>query len=200
MEKGYNDVVLSSLCGEGIFYTSPSHRKGFFSAKTSTTTTTFMSHCLGHRSIAFSINCRLVEIVVFVISRVIMTFNLQVLYFAIAYRGVDSFTFFGQRSSVPQYSTSIGSTCHFKIDEVQRNRNNFQLQMSADQTDFVKADDGEALQELFSSYCDKDGLMTKNTLKTEISVIKELLVRRFMYFLSFNITIFHIRISSYDFF
>lgn len=51
--------------------------------------------------------------------------------------------------------------------------------MSADQTNFVKADDGEALQELFSSYCDKDGLMTKNTLKTEISVIKELLVRRF---------------------
>lgn len=69
--------------------------------------------------------------------------------------------------------------------------------MSADQTDFVKADDGEALQELFSSYCDKDGLMTKNTVKTEISVIKELLVRDFVYFLSLDISIFHIRISSY---
>ena len=141
--------------------------------------------------------CRLVVIVVFVLSRVIMKFNLQVLYSAIAYRGVDSFTFFGQRSPVSQYSTSIGSTCRFKVDEFQNNRYDFQLQMSADQTDFVKADDGEALQELFSSYCDKDGLMTKNTLKTEISVVKELLVRGFVYFLSFDISIFHIRISSY---
>lgn len=141
--------------------------------------------------------CRLVVIVVFVLYRVIMKFNLQVLYFAIAHRGVDSFTFFGQRSPVSQYSTSIGSTCRFKVDEFQKNRYDFQLQMSADQTDFVKADDGEALQELFSSYCDKDGLMTKNTLKTEISVVKELLVRGFLYFLSFDISIFHIRISSY---
>lgn len=129
-----------------------------------------------------------------------MKFNLQVLYFTIAYRGVDSFTSFGQRSSVPQYSTSLGSTCHFKIDEFQKNRYNFQLQMSADQTDFVKADDGEALQELFSSYCDKDGLMTKNTLKTEISVIKELLVRQFVDFLSFDKSIFLIRVRSYHIF
>lgn len=41
----------------------------------------------------------------------------------------------------------------------------------------VMADDGEALQSLFSSHCDKDGLMTKNTLQTNISAIKELLVR-----------------------
>ena len=44
----------------------------------------------------------------------------------------------------------------------------------------VMADDGEALQSLFSSHCDKDGLMTKNTLQTDIAAIKELLVRFFI--------------------
>jgi len=36
-------------------------------------------------------------------------------------------------------------------------------------------EDGETIQALFSSHCDKDGLMTKNTLQTDISAIKELL-------------------------
>ena len=45
----------------------------------------------------------------------------------------------------------------------------------------VMADDGEALQSLFSSHCDKDGLMTKNTLQTDISAIKELLVRFYLW-------------------
>jgi len=40
---------------------------------------------------------------------------------------------------------------------------------------YVKADDGDALQSLFLKHCDRDGLMTKNVLQTEISAIKELL-------------------------
>jgi hypothetical protein len=46
----------------------------------------------------------------------------------------------------------------------------------------VKADDGEALQSLFLKHCDKDGLMTKDILQTEISAIRELLVRLFLLF------------------
>ena len=43
-------------------------------------------------------------------------------------------------------------------------------------TETTKADDGEALQSLFANYCDQDGLMTKETLATQISAIRELLV------------------------
>ena len=50
-------------------------------------------------------------------------------------------------------------------------------QMAATET--TKADDGEALQSLFANYCDQDGLMTKETLATQISAIRELLVRVF---------------------
>jgi len=46
-----------------------------------------------------------------------------------------------------------------------------------DAENIVKADDGAALQGLFASHCDEDGLMTKATLQTDISAIKELLVR-----------------------
>lgn len=46
-------------------------------------------------------------------------------------------------------------------------------------TETTKADDGEALQSLFANYCDQDGLMTKETLATQISAIRELLVRVF---------------------
>lgn len=41
--------------------------------------------------------------------------------------------------------------------------------------DFVKADDGEALQALFEKQCDKDGLMTKASL-VSIPMIADLLV------------------------
>ena len=43
-------------------------------------------------------------------------------------------------------------------------------------TETTKADDGEALQSLFANYCDQDGLMTKETLASQISAIRELLV------------------------
>ena len=43
---------------------------------------------------------------------------------------------------------------------------------------FTKADDGDALQILFSKHCDKDGLMTKQIL-TSVPVIKDLLVSSF---------------------
>jgi hypothetical protein len=57
-------------------------------------------------------------------------------------------------------------------------RNVIRLQMANDaKEEYVKADDGEALQALFASHCDKDGLMTKTTLETDISAIQELLVR-----------------------
>ena len=56
--------------------------------------------------------------------------------------------------------------------------NVIRLQMANDaKEEYVKADDGEALQALFASHCDKDGLMTKTTLETDISAIQELLVR-----------------------
>ena len=54
-------------------------------------------------------------------------------------------------------------------------------------------EDGETIQALFSSHCDKDGLMTKNTLQTDISAIKELLVR--FYILMFAPIILHRFIS-----
>ncbi len=57
-------------------------------------------------------------------------------------------------------------------------RYNVGLQMVSDGGGFVKADDGEALQSLFSTNCDKDGLMTKEDLQTKIVVIKELLVSK----------------------
>lgn len=48
---------------------------------------------------------------------------------------------------------------------------------SADESmvDFVKADDGEALQALFEQQCDEDGLMTKASL-VSIPMIADLLV------------------------
>lgn len=55
--------------------------------------------------------------------------------------------------------------------------NVIRLQMANPKEEYVKADDGEALQALFASHCDKDGLMTKTTLETDISAIQELLVR-----------------------
>ena len=48
--------------------------------------------------------------------------------------------------------------------------------MAKAEDDYVKADDWEALQALFASHCDKDGLMTKSTLEKDISAIQELLV------------------------
>ncbi len=51
----------------------------------------------------------------------------------------------------------------------------------------MKADDGEALQALFASHCDKDGLMTKTTLETDISAIQELLVRRFHFVIRIDV-------------
>ncbi len=50
------------------------------------------------------------------------------------------------------------------------------LQMAKAEDDYVKADDWEALQALFASHCDKDGLMTKSTLEKDISAIQGLLV------------------------
>ena len=44
-----------------------------------------------------------------------------------------------------------------------------------DVLDFVKADDGEALQALFEKQCDQDGLMTKKSL-VSIPMIADLLV------------------------
>jgi len=49
------------------------------------------------------------------------------------------------------------------------------LQMAKAEDDYVKADDWEALQALFASHCDKDGLMTKSTLEKDISAIQGLL-------------------------
>lgn len=43
-----------------------------------------------------------------------------------------------------------------------------------DEVEFVKAEDGEALQALFSKFCDADGLMTKTTVKA-VPAIAELL-------------------------
>lgn len=51
---------------------------------------------------------------------------------------------------------------------------------------YVKADDGEALQALFLRHCDKEGLMTKDVLQTEISAIRELLVRLFVLYGNFS--------------
>lgn len=42
--------------------------------------------------------------------------------------------------------------------------------------EFVKADDGAALQALFEKQCDQDGLMTKKAL-VSIPMIADLLVR-----------------------
>ena len=77
--------------------------------------------------------------------------------------------------NVPSSSTSQGlsNLLHFRRDRFTW------LQMASGQEEYVKADDGEALQALFASHCDKDGLMTKTTLETDISAIQELLVRRF---------------------
>ena len=44
-----------------------------------------------------------------------------------------------------------------------------------DEYEFVKADDGEALQALFEKQCDGDGLMTKKSL-VSIPMIADLLV------------------------
>ena len=49
------------------------------------------------------------------------------------------------------------------------------LQLSSTDLDFVKADDGDALQQLFSKTCDKEGLMTKAAVM-EIPAIAQLLV------------------------
>ena len=45
----------------------------------------------------------------------------------------------------------------------------------AEEDEFVEAKDLEALQKLFSKYCDKEGLMTKEAVK-KIPSIAELLV------------------------
>lgn len=49
------------------------------------------------------------------------------------------------------------------------------LSLAAVDGDFVKAQDGEALQTLFAKQCDDDGLMTMDTLK-KVPAIAELLV------------------------
>lgn len=54
--------------------------------------------------------------------------------------------------------------------------NNNKNDSKDDAFEFVKADDGEALQALFEKQCDKDGLMTKKSL-VSIPMIADLLVR-----------------------
>jgi hypothetical protein len=60
----------------------------------------------------------------------------------------------------------------------------FSTSTSLPEDDFVAAQDLEALQELFTKYCDKDGLMDKNAAM-KVPAIAELLVR----FCFFTVTI-----------
>lgn len=54
-------------------------------------------------------------------------------------------------------------------------RNRFQLFSAVTEDDYVKSDNIEGLQSLFSKYCDKDGFMSKDTALS-VPVISELLV------------------------
>jgi len=83
-----------------------------------------------------------------------------------------------------------GSTCGHTHSQQPLSTNRCVLLMAT-----VK-DDGETLQTLFSSHCDKDGLMTKNTLQTDISAIKELLVR-FMLMFAIHFILVHSNIKSH---
>ena len=49
------------------------------------------------------------------------------------------------------------------------------LASSDEDSEFVEAEDFEALQVLFSKYCDKEGLMTKNAVE-KVPAIADLLV------------------------
>jgi hypothetical protein len=53
-----------------------------------------------------------------------------------------------------------------------------ELFMTSEDETLIKAEDGEALQTLFETFCDDDGLMTKETLLQDIVSIRELLVSR----------------------
>jgi hypothetical protein len=59
-------------------------------------------------------------------------------------------------------------------DVYQRN-NQFLLQSAVTDDDYVKSNDIESLQDIFSKYCDKDGLMSKDMV-LKIPIIAEFLV------------------------
>lgn len=84
-------------------------------------------------------------------------------------------------------STSSETLFHshdLKSQPTRLHHTSFQIFMSSntnenddnyDGSSFVNANDGEALQGLFANHCDGEGLMTKDTLQTDIVVIKDLL-------------------------
>lgn len=94
---------------------------------------------------------------------------------------VESFFIAPTKPSLVSRNELVGYPLQFRFvpaPPVQRRQTTI-LSSSPVQTDaFVKAEDLEGLQALFSKYCDKEGLMTKE-VALQIPTISELLVRTY---------------------